>query len=361
MPFPSTFPTLLNFDAALDVALAAAIVETQVSFPALGVPPRTAITIVAIDESTSGPPSFRHAGFRALEEHFSASLLKVAAMFAAFELRQSANNFALTAGDCSPNVLFADMSASFDGTIASAVPLISNDPAITPSMKAPKYRSIFDSQGLASGGCLISFTQSFSANIRGMIVNSSNPAAGACIQQLGYSWINGVLANGGLFNPTTEQGIWLAGTFIGALPVVRIPSLNDGPSAQAMTCFDMANLYALLFEKTTIDSRSPDSICDEMLALLADATVGADPSWLTAGVRPGVTGLSSDFSVTHTKIGLGPLNAGGDVASEATIVQHNPTGKKFIVVWQNALNLITMLNGVSFLVEKTIKHFLGIP
>jgi hypothetical protein len=364
MPFPATFPKLLITDPGLVMALANAITETQLSFPSMGVPLPIAVSIAAIDESTS-PPSFKHAGFRESETHYSASLLKVAAMFAGFQLRQSANNFAVSVADATPAALFAHMSASFDPLIEVAVPLISSNPAITRSMKIPKYPSIFVAIPLLGGGFSIVFNPAFSASIHGMIVNSSNPAAGTCVQALGYSWINGVLTSGGFFNPATQQGLWLAGTFIGGgFPPVRITSINDGLVAQAMTCFDMANLYALLFEKTTIDSGGHDKICGEMLGLLAATTLGQDPSWMKAGARPDITGLDGAFSITHTKIGLGPLkpeNGGFEVASDASIVQHNPTGKKFITAWQNVRNDISSLNGASFLVERAIKNFLGIP
>lgn len=362
MPFPSTFSTLLISDLGLRAALTSAVAETHASFPSLEVPLRMAISIVAIDESKS-PPTFRHAGFKEDETHFSASLLKVAAMFAAFELRQSANTFALTAGDSTPAELFAHMKDSFDDTIANAVGLISGHTEITRAMKVPKYPAIFEAVPLASGGFLINFNATFRNNLRGMIVDGTNPSAGACIQQLGYSWINGMLERGGFFNGTTEQGIWLAGTFVGAFPPVRIASVNDGLVAQAMTCFDLANVYALLFQKREIDSQGADQICDEMLALLAESAAGTHPSWMEP-VRPGITGLGSNLTITHTKLGLGtlkPENGGFDVASDGTILQHNPTGKKFITVWQNAIKDNTSLSAASSIVERTIKHFLGIP
>jgi len=65
-------------------ALAAAQAETAVSFRAAGVYLNVAISVVAVTDSTSGLPTFRHAGFRDREMHFSGSLLKVAAMLAAF-------------------------------------------------------------------------------------------------------------------------------------------------------------------------------------------------------------------------------------------------------------------------------------
>lgn len=359
MPFPPRFPTLLQADVPLGAALTAAIAEAALSFPSLGVPPRSAISVVAIDETTARP-QFKHAGFRERETHFSASLLKSAAMFAAFALRQSVTNFALTAAECDANVLFPSVAASFDSTISGSVQLISDRPDITPAMKVPKYDKIFRTEPMASGGCLISFTDSFTTSLRDMIVKSDNSAASTCIQRLGYSWIKGLLAHGGFFDSTTEQGIWLAGTFTGAFPAVRVPSANDGPSAQAMTCFDMANLYALIIERTALESRSVDGICDGILELLA-AAQGFDPSWMTAGARQGITGLDTDFTITHTKIGVGPLNSGPDIFSEATIVRHDPTGSRFIVVWQNTREAQSGLSGISFIVQRTIEHFLGLP
>jgi hypothetical protein len=60
-------------------------------------------------------------------------------------------------------------------------------------------------------------------------------------------------------------------------------------------------------------------------------TVAGDSSWMTTGVRSGINGLGPDFTITHCKIGLGNLNVGGDVASEATILTHNGTGRQFVL------------------------------
>jgi hypothetical protein len=366
MLFPDPFPNLLTPDLGLAGALAAAQAETAVSFPAAGVHLNAAISVVAITDSTSGPPTFRHAGFRDREMHFSGSLLKVAAMLAAFELRQSASDFTLTTGDCAPGVVFSGLSGTFDRDIHASVPrfLRERDIKDHPEMRVPKYATIFGPpQGLASGGCLMSFNPVFATNLEGMIVPSNNAQAAACIKALGYSWINGMLSKVALFDQATNRGIWLAGTFAPGtgFPAIRVPSVNDGPSAQATTCFDMARLYALLVEGNTLDSRSSDSISVEMLDLLAAAQSGLDASFLTTGRRQGVDGLGAGFTITHTKIGLGPLNAGGEVASEATILRHDASGRRFIVVWQNLLNLIDRHNAMSFMVRRTIENFIAIP
>ena len=248
------------------------------------------------------------------------------------------------------------MSASFDPLIAPAVPLIANNPQITQAMKVPKYRSVFAAVPLIDGGLALTFNAVFQNNMRQMIVPSDNNAASGCIQALGYSWINGVLASAGFFDPATNTGIWLAGTFTVAFPRVRVTSVNDGPVAQATTTFDLANFYAHMFRHTLVDAGS----CDEMLALLHDAEQ-AEPSWM---VRIRFSPADISFGATETKIGLGPLkpeNGGFDVASEGTIVQHFATGRKFIVIMQNSRSDHDSLAACALIVDRAINTFLGAP
>lgn len=356
MPFPAPLGNVLTDDFSMTAAIATATVEAQAVFPSSPAPTRAAFSIVAIDESTD-PPLFSHGGLRHTEMHFSASLLKVAAMYAAYQLRQSANNFASSVADATTDDLFNHMSASFDPLIAPAVPLISNNPQITQAMKVPKYRSVFAAIPLIDGGFALTFNAAFQNNMRQMIVPSDNNAASACIQALGYSWINGVLASAGFFDPAANTGIWLAGTFTEAFPRVRVASVNDGPVAQATTTFDLANFYAHMSQHTLVDAGSSD----EMLALLDDAAAGPDPSWM---VRAGIAPADLSFGVTETKIGLGPLkpeNGGFDVASEGTIVQHFATGRRFIVVWQNCRDDGDSLAACALIVNRAINIFLGVP
>ncbi|MFF0622387.1 hypothetical protein [Streptomyces sp. NPDC004296] len=362
MLFPNRFPDLLSPDPQMALALTSAQALTATTFPTLGVHQKCPISVAAVQNPTSTSPTFAYAGFRDTEMHFSGSLLKMAAMIAAFELRQSAADFAVTEGDCGDSTVFGDLKTAFNTDIQAAAPRFQSEPGITEPMRVPKYPTVFASpQGLASGGCLMSFDATFTTNLRGMVVPSNNQQASATIQALGYSWINGLLAKAGLFDPTGQQGIWLGGTFTGAFPAVRVPSVNDGPSAQATTTIDMARFLALLIEGTTLDGRSTDGIVADMRGLLSDAQANGDPSFLTVGARPGVNGLGAGFTITHCKIGLGNLTAGGDVASEATVLSHDDSGQQFLVVWQNLANLNDRHNAMSFMVRRTLLTFLGIP
>jgi hypothetical protein len=277
MPFPAPLGSVLADDPTMTAAIAIATVEAQAAFPSSPAPTQAAFSIVAIDQTTD-PPLFSHGGLRHTQMHFSASLLKVAAMYAAHQLRESANNFASSVADTTPGELFDHMSASFDPLIAPAVPLISTNPLITQTMKVPKYRSVFAAIPLIDGGFALTFNGVFQGNMHEMIVPSNNNAASACIQALGYSWINGVLASAGFFDPSTNTGIWLAGTFTEAFPRVRVASVNDGPVAQATTTFDLANFYAHMFRHTLVNAGS----CDEMLILLDE---GGGSGSLVDGAR----------------------------------------------------------------------------
>src|SRR5215218_6849317 len=96
-PFPTPYPTLLDDDPQLGSALKTAVSEALSKFPALQRPFRVAISIAAID-GTTPPLKFRHAGLQFGDSFYSASLLKVGAMYAAYELLKRAQTLALSAG-----------------------------------------------------------------------------------------------------------------------------------------------------------------------------------------------------------------------------------------------------------------------
>jgi hypothetical protein len=89
-----------------------------------------------------------------------------------------------------------------------------------------------------------------------------------------------------------------------------------------------------MFQKTLVDASSSN----DMLALLAtSASVGDDPSFLDFTRRSGLP--PKNFSVTHTKIGPGPLKTGQQVASEGTILEDQGTTRKFLTSGRIALTM----------------------
>jgi hypothetical protein len=197
-PFPSPYPTLLRDDPKLGLSLGIAVSEALSNFPSLENPFRTAISIVEIDETTI-PPDFKHGGLRYGENYYSASLLKMGALYAAFELRRSVNDLAAALNTINPSELFAQLHTNFDPLIKNKVPLISQTPGITSAMILPKYEQIFVPIPSITGSLALTFKEPFQTNLSRMIINSDNNAAAACIEALGYSWINGTLHEGGFF------------------------------------------------------------------------------------------------------------------------------------------------------------------
>jgi hypothetical protein len=350
-PFPQPYATLLGDNPSLQASLSTAIAEALINFPSLDNPFRTAMSFVAIDE-WSRPADFRHAGIRYGDSFYTASLAKVGALYAAFELLRSVN--ALARQVTAPQALFARLHADFDPVIDAAVPSIALEPGLTRAMRLPKYEQIFLASP-AAGGLACSFSAGFLDNIRKMIIKGSNDAAAGCIRLLGYSWINGSLHAGGFFFPPAQTGIWLAGTYASVLPVVRIPSVNDGLVAQASTCFDMANLYAHMYRGTLVD----ESSSKDMRALLAvSASTGDDPSFLDFTRRPFPP---RNFGVTHSKIGSGPLKTGRIVDSEGVIVEHSDTGRKYLTVFHNSFDDDDSLTALGYIVDRTIELDLAGP
>jgi hypothetical protein len=118
----------------------------------------------------------------------------------------------------------------------------------------------------------------------------------------------------------------------------------------------MANLYAHIIQKTLVDPGSSNEMYN---ILFVTAAVGNDPSFLDYTRRHFLP--IRNFSVTHSKIGLGPLKTGPMVASEGAIVEHSGTGRKFLTVWQNSFNDNSSLFAIGFIVERTIELFLTTP
>jgi hypothetical protein len=293
--------------------------------------------------------------------------LKVAAMYSAFQMRKSLNDFGAAPPVPLLLPLLTQAAGLFDPQILLSVPSVSTDPEVVASpltvqadVARVKYDTMFD---VDPGGTSVRFKPAFFARIKAAIVDSSNAAAAAIVKAQGYKWLNAALAQAGFstLGPPVK-GVWLAGTFemgvAGAWPPVRVDTVNDQGVGQAMTCVDMMKLYALLDSRRLVDGSSSD----EMLELLKQAQTGPDPSFLT---RPGVlAGAPVSYDVTAAKIGLGPLkpvNGGFEVASEGTFVRHRATGTRFIVVYQNSRNLTAALTGVSRTVDKAIRLHLGLP
>jgi hypothetical protein len=372
-PFPQKLPDPLNvgsgFSNAIQIALNHSIVGDGAAnkgviddsrFSGLPDPRRIPITIVALDGSGQA------AGQNELDMYYSGSLLKVAAMYAAYQLRIAVNDLAATlpidpANDAVATTnLFNTIRASFDDEIANKVALL--PASIDRGLRVPKYETIFTATRPPGGRFTLEFTTgdhsadpehvpsaTFEPNLFDMIVGSHNAAAGFCIRNLGYGWINGLLESAGLFFPINVPpagrsglGIWLAGDY-GSAKVATIESVNDGDVKQVTDTRHMAQLFTLLFNKTLVRNvANPPFMTGNvaMLDLLSQAVDHPHARSLLKRSSP-----APSFTVLNSKIGVGELKGGACIDipargvvtdrctySEAAILESG--GRKFVVVWQ---------------------------
>ena len=149
-----------------------------------------------------------------------------------------------------------------------------------------------------------------------MIIPSDNGHAMKGVHGLGFAYLNGAFADGGFL--ADPLGFWVGGDFqLGKVwPPVRIPTDNDGKSSVASTSDACVRLLAMMVLGGVITNDKDAR--NNMRKRLVKAAEGVDVPWLTRG---DVTNHFAKSEVTHNKLGKGPLNAGGDVFSEATILK----------------------------------------
>lgn len=189
--------------------------------------------------TSSGLSSF-YAGRFDDQMHFSGSLLKVAALFAAGQFHAEAKAFAVGYTVWTKFVqdfnaaLKTEVNATADSRILTYTP--SAGMSLMPNTEAILKKTAFPT---------ITFTDGFEGSLGRMIVQSSEADSAICIRALGYGYINTSLKMANLFNSTTSTGIWLAGTY-GGDTYVRIPCVNDHPDVQVTTSRKMCELFAMI-------------------------------------------------------------------------------------------------------------------
>ena len=342
--FPHTIPTPPVPNAKLQGALDAAIAAGP------GARSRTPITIVSLEDDGTRPM----ANFNGTDLHFSASLLKVAAMYSAFQLRETLRAIAVELGaNTSRATLLKEAAAHLD-------PLIMDKVATIPALKGvkrihalPQYKRMFEVTASSSGdGFSVDFSKAFvggKGHLERMIAVSDNNSAAECIHGSGYGFLNGLLQSAGFFDSSTNNGIWLAGDFVGAYPTFRIKSVNDGLVKQATTTLQMASLFTLLHDRLLVPAAST-----EMLDLLAAAVAVPEVFIERAS--------DLDFTVTRNKLGvaaLKPENGGNEVCSEASMLTHDSTGREFVVVWQNFIPGRDGFDPIGHVIRDTIRGFIA--
>jgi hypothetical protein len=298
-----------------------------------GNPPPFGLTIVDLTSASASASGsgkdFASAGWNQDVEHYAASMLKVACLYAAHALRDLVQRFALARKPKDLNDLFRMLKAELDPQIAVCCPRVTGR---APKVRLPQWQDVFTASG-AGAGLSVRFTPSYTTSLEKMIVPSDNGHAGRCIRGVGYAYLNGLMLKHGFFDESDSKkpkGVWLAGDFSGS-DVVTIPCDNDTDTKQGTSSAMMARLGTVILMGTVLPAASHG----EMTELLKKSAHGSDSSYFT---RPEMTTdrLSGD-QVTHGKIGLGPLKSHRDVFSDLNRIA-NPAGGggSFITCFTNA-------------------------
>jgi hypothetical protein len=298
------------------------------------------------------------AGNRQHEEHYSASLIKVAAMYSAYELCKAAGMYAVNHGITVPDDLFDALERKFNPVILRKLNDIISQPGVNKTTTTydhylPRYRQILSARSSSGTGLTVSLSPQFKVNMHQMIVPSSNDHAGRCVRALGYGYILGALESGGFYKKDATNGIWLAGDYSGSTvwPYIRIPCVNDRDTSQGTTTYQMARWYSVLRAECLVDYQSDL----EMLGLLRETVTGPIHECF---IDRAANFKSLSYDVTHTKVGLGPLKKppdgpGGEVMSEGSILRRKRDQRFFAVAWQNMsqVQFDELANAIDYVIQ----------
>jgi hypothetical protein len=346
------YPTLdLDItDVPLKTALQAAIGEVVAM---LGPNQKVAFSILCL--AMNG--NHRYAGIDDDKMHYSASMLKVAAMYAAHELLAAANRLARTPGPhtASPAAFFSGLESKFDAQItAAALPeVLAAAQALATKLPAyrstPSYAKIFDVTGTGGAGApTVDFNTDFAAKMNNMIEWSDDADSGECIRRLSYTYINAALMKAGFYvHIPSPNGIWLAGDYTGGSdPYARVNSVNDQLAAQVTTTKQMLRVVALIAMNKLITQDGINARMKTLLGLAASHG-GFFRLYNPPGGRP--------FDLELSKIGVGPLKNGVSTFSEVQLLRWtrtpppDPATKgltgKIVVCWQN-LQINNQIGGI---------------
>jgi hypothetical protein len=252
------------------------------------------------------------AGWNMFDLRFAGSLVKIAAMFAAFRLR---NNLRIAANEVNANdgkEVFKIITADWKGVVETAVS--SGKPDF------PILHQIFTIGG-SVGAWNIDFSTTYRHHMELMIGHSDNHSASVCIDRIGFQYLNGALAAEGLYS-AEFGGLWLGGNYAGKNWMLepRTKLTHVGATANAV-----AEFLTLLEDSRLVSTDASD----EMRHIM-----GLAGSWFQEGLakaRP-----PRPITNIYAKVGLkGTLHdcaviersAGGKRIRYAAVVLGAPSAK----------------------------------
>src|SRR5262249_18113938 len=231
-----------------------------------------------------------HAGNRHEEMHFSASMIKIAAMYAAHEMRAAANRvFGGKPPKTSKDAIAELVRVMNPQIAANAAKEIKNlSAASLTKVLQPDYATAFKLPPPAAGPAVgkTDFTDTMKGFLTSMIRRGFDRGAANTIHAVGFGYLTAALIKGGFFKPdpvaSMNKGLWLAGDYLEPgetgdwRETGRVECINDTDTAQGTTTIQMAKLLTLMVDRNLVDGQSSDA----MLKLLKGARDHGFKPWI---------------------------------------------------------------------------------
>jgi hypothetical protein len=333
-----------------------------------------AMSIVMLDGGTH-----QYAEINGKAMDYSGSLVKVAALYAAHDLRAAARQHAKDSTFTS--------AAGFTSSFLSAI----NTTGAVPSLIAfgkglkPNLNDVFTGFRSTAPN-KVEFKPGFQTALNDI---GHNASAGQVIRALGYSFINVSLMRGGFFDRTNSKGIWLAGDYSAEkiTKSVRVPVDNDvvaGGSGQAITTEQMSRMFWLVHlgqayshvadatERAAANS-GVHTILQNEGAFFFDTEpdrvmhLSVTPAFTNECAKVGIGSLgplkpdgTTDGPSVYSEGAVMVWNSATEVTAFNTAKQRTLTGH-FALVWQNMYDANPRWDALVRIVNTSIKTFLTQP
>ncbi len=327
-PFPTVHYALqLQPGATHNARLATALATERA---ALGDADKTRLDKVALIVARLTPAgTMEYAGVHETEMYFSASLLKVAMLYASFELEAQVNQLATDLPAPTAAKFLERVRLEFGKTIERSVARI-NRPG---EWRTTKFKEVLRALPDGPNRFRVELHPTHAADLGKIFtVQDKNIAPRDTMHRLGYSYVNRALEAAGFFNAASANGIWTTADY-GSWPDFHVPVATrggrperNGSSSAAMTALAMASLLAHLQRGTLVDAAASARMRTIFQA-------GADWSWM----QDFTPTAAASFTVTGCKIGESPSGSAfvGNVYSEGAWLRRKSDAAEFVLVWQN--------------------------
>lgn len=326
-PFPTmAYALQLQPDAAHNARLATALATQRLT---LGDEDKKRLDEVALIVARLTPSGLMdYAGVHETEMYFSASLLKVALMYASFELEAQVNQLAPVLSAPTAAKFFERVKREFGTAIETSVPHIGRG-----EWRTTKFSQALRALPDGTNRWRVELHPTHATDVADIFdKQGQNASPRATMHRLGVSYVNRALEAGGFFNARTQNGIWTTADY-GEWPDFPVPVVTrggqpprPGRSGAAMTALAMASLLAHLHRGTLVSA----SASQRMRTIFES---GAGWNWL----KDFVAGSGSSYTVTGCKIGEAASGSAfvGTVYSEGAWLRRTSDGAPFVAVWQN--------------------------